>query len=71
MVEIFEGIAKQRVLPFQKILHGFRFLPSQLFVFDGGYFIASFLKIPGTVFSFFVPVKFLAIFYAKVMFSGK
>ena len=71
MVEIFEGTAKERILFFQKIPDGFRFLPSQLFVFDGVHFIASFLKIPGTVFSFFEPVKFLAIFHAKVMFSGK
>ena len=71
MVEIFEGITKQRVLPFQKILHGFRFLPSQLFIFDGIHFIISFLKIPGIMLSFLMTVKFLAIFHAKVMFPGK
>ena len=37
MVEIFEGITKQRVLPFQKILDGFRFLPSQLPENSGNY----------------------------------
>ena len=71
MVEIFEGTAKERILFFQKIPDGFRFLPSQLIIFDGVHFIISFLKIPGIMLSFLMTVKFLAIFHAKVMFPGK
>ena len=70
MVEIFEGTAKERILFFQKIPDGFRFLPSQLIIFDGVHFIASFLKILGIMLSFLSLSNFWLFFMRRSCFPG-